>query len=190
MLSIAAQKDSLRRKILQERKNSDENLFFEKDEIICRKIIKLIDSIKTLGPNFCIGTYYPLYAEPNLLKLLFLINQSFALPVILGDEIEFVKYYPGDILEQTNFKGLYQPAKKTQIIPDIIIMPGLSFDINGYRLGFGKGHHDKYFKKVRSIKTPISTGVAYHEWLTDRLPFNADDHKLDFILTDRILVRL
>lgn len=190
MQSVAAQKSLLRKNILEQRKSFDENLTFESNEIICQNIIKLIKSIKTLGSSYCVGIYYPLLSEPNLLKTLFLIDQSFAMPIISGRDIELVKYYPGDALEQTSFKGLYQPVRKTEIIPDIIIVPGLAFDVGGYRLGFGKGHHDKYFKKVEPIKAPVYIGVCFHEDLRERLPFNADDHKMNFIVTDKIVVNL
>lgn len=190
MQSIAAQKNFLRKKILETRKDFDESRHFESNELICQNVSRLIKSLTTDESNHCIGTYYPLQAEPNLLKLLFLIDRNFALPVISGEEIEFVKYFPGDSLERTNFHGLYQPHKKVSVIPDVIITPGLCFDIRGYRLGFGKGHHDKYFKKVRSIKIPISIGVCFHDYLTDHLPFNEDDHRLEFIVTDKTLVRL
>ena len=190
MPSVTAQKNALRKKILEARKNFDESRYFENNEIICQKLLKLINSLIIDKPNCCIGIYYPLQGEPNLLKLLFLIDQHFALPVVLDESIEFVKYFPGQGLEQTNFKGLYQPIKKTSVIPDIIIIPALSFDTSGYRLGFGKGHHDKYFAAIKSVKTPTSIGVCFHDFLTDRLPFDEDDHKLTYIVTEKITVSL
>lgn len=46
-------------------------------------------------------------------------------------------------------------------ILDIIIIPGIAFDRNGYRIGYGAGYYDKFLTKVR--KNAHKIGISYNE---------------------------
>ena len=60
----------------------------------------------------------------------------------------------------------------------IILVPGLAFDMDSHRLGYGQGHYDRLL-----IQTACpSTGIAFHEQKTDALPIDAWDVPLDQVL--------
>lgn len=63
---------------------------------------------------------------------------------------------------------------------DIIIIPALSVDRNFYRLGYGGGYYDRFLKDFDGI------GICpcYGELLTDKLPTDEFDMKVDIIVTE------
>ncbi|MBQ7500601.1 MAG: 5-formyltetrahydrofolate cyclo-ligase [Clostridia bacterium] len=66
----------------------------------------------------------------------------------------------------------------------VCIVPGLSFDRGGYRLGYGGGYYDRYLSKYKGTKI----GVVYDELLSDELPRGRYDLRVDIIVTDRKII--
>lgn len=60
--------------------------------------------------------------------------------------MEFVEYDP-DILEKTRF-GLLEPTEQGKVVDkseiDLIHVPGVVFQSEGYRIGYGAGYYDRY----------------------------------------------
>jgi len=65
---------------------------------------------------------------------------------------------------------------------DLLIVPGLSFDTHGHRLGQGKGYYDRFIAKVRDTEgdvyndtnKPILVGVCLEEQFLDEVPHGVD----------------
>ena len=64
---------------------------------------------------------------------------------------------------------------------DLILVPGIAFDLTGRRLGRGKGFYDQLLAVVNGR----TCGVAFEEQLVDEVPVEAHDIRLDFILTPK-----
>ncbi len=62
---------------------------------------------------------------------------------------------------------------------DLIIIPGLAFDIQGNRLGYGAGYYDTFLKEHPEA---IKVGICYPFQIIDRVPVEAHDECLDQIL--------
>ncbi len=99
-------------------------------------------------------------------------------------------YQPGtEGFEPGNF-GVLQPrergAKKipmTQI--QGFLIPGLGFDRRGVRLGWGKGFYDRALVGFQGLKI----GVALSTQITDLLPEEGHDIKMDLVITDSEVIR-
>jgi 5-formyltetrahydrofolate cyclo-ligase len=63
---------------------------------------------------------------------------------------------------------------------DLIIVPGIAFDQNGHRLGYGKGYYDSLLKHHDAP----TIGLGYDIQLTSDLPNEPHDVSLDFVLTE------
>lgn len=61
------------------------------------------------------------------------------------------------------------------------IVPALSYDIRGYRLGFGKGFYDKFLKDFKGVKL----GICYENCMSKQLPDNEYDISVDLVVTDK-----
>ncbi|MBQ8764550.1 MAG: 5-formyltetrahydrofolate cyclo-ligase [Clostridia bacterium] len=61
---------------------------------------------------------------------------------------------------------------------DFVIVPGVAFDKNGYRLGYGKGYYDRFLEGI----TPFKLGVCQREFFLEELPHGKFDVKMDDVL--------
>ncbi len=78
------------------------------------------------------------------------------------------------ILEPKPYCKEYKPGEN-----DIIIVPCLSVDEKGYRIGYGKGYYDRFLKDFNGV----SICPCYEELLTDTLPTDEYDIKVNIIVT-------
>ena len=68
---------------------------------------------------------------------------------------------------------------------DLIIAPGVVFDIHRNRIGHGKGYYDRLLKNSRNIP---SVGLAFEFQIVENIKSEQHDEKIDIIITeDRII---
>ena len=80
--------------------------------------------------------------------------------------------------------GLMEPRPDTprgETAPDIVLVPALSFDRRGFRLGFGGGYYDRFLAAL-SASVPV-IGLAYDFQITDALPVEPWDCPVHMLLT-------
>lgn len=70
---------------------------------------------------------------------------------------------------------------------EIVLTPGVAFDKNGYRLGYGGGFYDRFFATIDSLIPKI--GIAYSLQLVDSIPVESHDKALDGIVTEKGLTQ-
>jgi 5-formyltetrahydrofolate cyclo-ligase len=69
---------------------------------------------------------------------------------------------------------------------DVVIVPLLCVDLQGNRVGYGKGFYDKFFAECRNDCVKI--GVSFFEPMAEITDKNKFDVKLDYCLTPNRLV--
>ena len=69
---------------------------------------------------------------------------------------------------------------------DLVIVPGVIFDVRGYRIGFGGGYYDRYLANC-SIPT---IALAFSEQVVVQVPTNQYDISVDYIVTDFNIVEV
>lgn len=68
----------------------------------------------------------------------------------------------------------------------LILVPGLAFDDEGYRLGYGGGYYDRFLADLRAASVPVTTvGLAFSCCRTPTLPHEAFDIPVDCIIDER-----
>lgn len=111
----------------------------------------------------------------------YLNSKKIAVPKINSSEMEF--YYINQTTKfQKNKFGIQQPINSQKVSDfqnSISITPGICFDKNGNRLGYGHGFYDKFLNQNKIY----SIGLCYHECLVPHLPHDKFDHKMDKIIT-------
>jgi 5-formyltetrahydrofolate cyclo-ligase len=79
--------------------------------------------------------------------------------------------------------GIREPSASCPEIPlgelDLILVPGIAFDLNGRRLGRGKGFYDRLLASAHGFKC----GVAFDEQILKAVAAGIHDIRMDFILT-------
>ncbi len=66
---------------------------------------------------------------------------------------------------------------------DLIVVPGLAFDTQGGRLGYGKGYYDRLF--ANGNPKTLRFGVALDFQVVESLPQSKDDLPVHFIATEK-----
>lgn len=66
----------------------------------------------------------------------------------------------------------------------LMLVPGLVFDRNGYRLGFGKGYYDRYISDYKGLKV----GICYSQCVEKELPLGKFDRPSDIVVTDKYII--
>ena len=110
-----------------------------------------------------------------------------ALPIVVAKDmpLQFRRWLPGEPLGK-DAMGIEIPMPDaSQVEPDVLIVPLLAFDRNGYRLGYGGGYYDRTLETLRAKKRVIAIGAAYAAQEVESVPHDAYDQKLDFIMTER-----
>ena len=73
------------------------------------------------------------------------------------------------------------PADAPTQAPDLVLVPALAIDRQGFRLGYGGGFYDRTLARLRPR---AAIGVAYEAQLVDRLPHDAFDQRVTHVATE------
>lgn len=112
-------------------------------------------------------------------------NQTLLYPVINGIKNTMISVIVKDeTLFTTNKYGIDEPVKCDPTFPeeiDLVLIPLLTFDVNGHRVGFGKGFYDKFLRDCRDDVVKI--GFSFFEAEKKIQGINKYDVKLDYCIT-------
>jgi 5-formyltetrahydrofolate cyclo-ligase len=93
---------------------------------------------------------------------------------------------------ETTRHGVRQPGPEAIPVPlddiDLILVPGLAFDLNGNRLGRGAGFYDRFLGQRKS--GPPACGVCFEAQIVDRIPTEPWDVPMNALATERRFVTL
>ena len=92
--------------------------------------------------------------------------------------------------------GLSEPSEACPTLPPedftgaLILVPGLAFDDNGFRIGYGGGYYDRFLHTLREREIPVTTvGLVFAACRTATLPREPHDIPVDLILDERRITR-
>ncbi len=132
--------------------------------------------------------YAPLAEEPDVWKLMtdaLAAGKTVALPRYDAEQKCYAACQIRDIgrdLLEGQF-GIREPVEGCVKILlnrlDLILVPGIAFDLNGHRLGRGKGHYDRLLAMAHGM----TCGVAFDQQVVGRIPVEPHDVRLSCILT-------
>lgn len=110
-------------------------------------------------------------------------KKNILLPVVVGDDLELRKYSGKQNLRTGSYR-IEEPTGElftdyTSI--ELAIIPGVAFDRSGNRLGRGKGYYDRLLPK---LDLSYKIGICFSFQLTDQIPAEEHDIRMDYILTE------
>ena len=136
-----------------------------------------------------VGLYWPLSGEFDMRETIasWLAKDGTrraSLPVITARNapLEFHVWTP-DMAMQMGAHRIHEPTSGEVIQPELLFVPCVGFDADGYRLGYGGGYYDRTLAAWRGAK-PVAVGIAYEACRTNALDREAHDIPLDAIITD------
>lgn len=192
--SIQKEKQSLRKWAKSQLRDAPD--LEERGEAIQKRLLLLPElcAARRVMSYVSFGTEVP---TQQLLAALLKQEKTVVVPYCRGEELElfhlqeFSELSPGvhGILEP---RRNLQNAKK-KINPsdlDVILVPGLAFDRQCFRLGRGAGYYDKFLAQFSALQKPPTTiGLSYQCQMVEHVPREAHDQKLQFVITENQIFR-
>ncbi|MBP0990691.1 MAG: 5-formyltetrahydrofolate cyclo-ligase [Oscillospiraceae bacterium] len=186
MQEIITQKKDLRQKYLKIRKNIPDTLRSEKNFEIFKKLL----SVSAYNNCSSLLTYVSYKDEAETEKIILsALDAGKTVAVPLSDPVSCkMTFYKisslGDL--KPGYMGIPEPDAGIcePFLPDkssVCITPGVVFDKNGFRIGYGKGFYDRFLENFCGI----SIGLTFSECLCDVIPNNNYDRSVDIVVTDK-----
>ena len=186
---FSADKKELRSYIKTKRKSVENKA--EKDSLVAQNLLSL-DEIKNADTVLCYISLDDEICTDEIVRVLLDSGKSVGAPYCVDNNGNMDFYYITDFedLRIQSF-GVREPViekckKVTSFDNTIIILPGLCFDSNGNRLGYGKGYYDRFLQ----IHSLISVGLCYNSLIVKKVPTDMYDKKADIIVTENDIIRI
>jgi 5-formyltetrahydrofolate cyclo-ligase len=148
-----------------------------------------------IGQGSVVAGYWPIVTELDDRPLLARLDERgviCALPVVVsaGAPLQFRRWRPLDELEPGVLGTSHPMVTTPEVVPDVVLAPLLAFDGEGYRLGQGGGYYDRTLAAMRSRGAVTAVGVGFAVQRVDAVPRSANDERLDWILTEEMLMQV
>ena len=102
----------------------------------------------------------------------------------ISKTMEFYEITETTVYRKGNY-GIREPElnKDSNTLQEkaLILMPGLAFDRNKHRLGYGGGYYDKF---LALHKEHITVALCYNFQIVEKLPYEEHDILPDYIVTE------
>ena len=106
-----------------------------------------------------------------------------AVPKVYGDEMRFIWLDDPDQVAPGAY-NIPEPIADAPVADDktaLVLMPGLAFDLEGHRLGYGGGFYDRFLAEETEHKL---VALCYGFQLLDHLETEAHDIPVDLVIAD------
>lgn len=189
--NIKEVKKNLRMRYRQFRENLDPQRKVALDSTIQSRLLALNEYARA-------DTVFTYVSKPIEVDTFALIEAAFAnrkrvaVPRCVPQTFDMEFYYITslDDLEKGTFGVLEPlPGKCALVPPDatgLCIVPGLSFDAQGYRLGYGKGYYDRFLSEFKGF----TVGICYSGCVQWNLPHGYYDKPVDVLITEKYIRRI
>ena len=178
-------KNQLKESILEKRNSLPKDEILEKNKKIHDKLFGLEQYKKSRTIMFFVS--FSIEVDTNGMIKEALMNKMVVVPKVMHHEIE-----PSVIIDLDNLIpskiGILEPIEAMKIAYkniDLVLVPGIVFDKEGHRIGYGFGYYDKFLAKVPKA---VKIGLAFDFQVVDKIPKETHDIPVDFIVTDKGVV--
>lgn len=180
------EKKVLRNKILEIRDSLNNN----EKELMDNKIFNELINTDLYKRSINIFIYISFSNEintRNIIEKAFKDKKNVFIPKVHKDDklMKAIKLNSIDELKK-NSMGILEPIDDSNYIEkeniDLIVVPGVVFDKECNRIGYGGGYYDRYLKDIKSKKNKIA--LAYDLQIVDKIESEVHDIKVDYIITN------
>lgn len=106
-----------------------------------------------------------------------------AMPIIdiVEAPMSFRAWTPASAMSVDRY-GIPVPASGDILVPSIVLLPLVAFDLQGYRLGYGGGYFDRTLATM--VPRPLAIGVGFELARVDDIGPQPHDIRLDAVVTE------
>ena len=188
VIDIRPVKRQMRASTKEKRLSMDAEIKSSADKKICNKLLNLW-SVREAETVLCYVSTPIEVDTREFINALLKSGKTVAVPRCSTKDrtMDFYIIKSYDDLQKGAY-GLLEPdVSRCKRLDDfdcaVCIVPGLAFDCEGYRLGFGKGYYDRFLQHFGGVKV----GICYKECVTWQLPHGRFDKAVDIVLTQRYI---
>jgi len=183
-LSARGVKQSIRKRILQERLQLSKEYVDRTSRLICRNLVET-----SLYQNSrSIALYHSFKNEIDTLDIFKRsvdLGKSVLFPRMKNGVLIFSRVEDSCELILNDKYGIYEPDSRLPGVKnediDLFIVPGVAFDVRGNRLGYGKGYYDR---TLASVPYGRVVGLCYRFQIFDFIPTDVLDKRVDYLLSE------
>ena len=178
-------KSELRKALLPERKLISSKLRDISSEI-SKRVISL-EEVKNADHILCFVSKELEISTADIFKFAFDTGKAAAAPVCVGEDMIFRYIESFDDLEAGSFSVREPKAYCREAVVTagtVCITPGLCYNTDGFRIGYGKGYYDRFFAKNKCVKI----GVCLEDFIRDFAP-DTNDIAVDIVVTQSRVIR-
>ena len=184
-IDIRGYKQDLRARSKERRRNMEA----AEKQALDKAVAENVRRLKEYRPANTILVYMSTPIEVDTIQIIknaWEDGKRVAVPRCIPDtrNMEFHYIDSFDCLSVGSF-SVMEPDENLPVVTDfsgcLMIVPGMHFDMKGYRLGYGKGYYDRYMVRF----TGISAGICYSSELKPFLYHGRYDRHVDIVVTDK-----
>lgn len=190
LINLRERKRGLRRKYKKIRATMPQGLKPELDGKLTSRFLQL-EEYKSCDTLFAFVSSEIECDTSKIIARAFNDNKRVAVPKCLEESGEMDFYFIKSFSDLSPGKfGILEPLpEKCERVTDfsrgLCLVPGLSFDYQGYRLGFGKGYYDRFLQSFGGV----TAGICYNKCIQNELPKGAYDRAVDILITEKFINR-
>lgn len=154
-----------------------------------RENLLALEEIKSADSIFSFVSYGTEADTLSLLSLFLRQGRLVAVPKVFGKEMAF--YRIADLEElKPGFRGIPEPPETCPVRGEAgaMLLPGLAFDRERNRVGYGGGYYDRYLAEEAGAGL-VTVAIAFDFQVVERLDVDAYDWRPDILVTDRQVIR-
>jgi 5-formyltetrahydrofolate cyclo-ligase len=141
---------------------------------IAKRFIESFSQYKNYALYYSIGSEVD---TRGLMKSLWSLGKTLFLPKTEGSVISFAEASPDGLVPGE--MGIMEPTgEDLSGREEIIVVPGVCFDRNFYRIGYGKGCYDRYLTGSKAVKV----GLCYKKLMVETVYPDSFDVAMDFVI--------
>lgn len=183
-------KKSLRTDLLARRRAIDHARWHDASTAAQLRLI----SLEAFQRAACIVLYAPIQQEIDT-GLLFskarFEGKRVLYPLVCGATLQFREVSAPEQCTPGTF-GILEPCRMGEDhaleTADLIVVPGVAFDLQGHRIGFGKGYYDRCLSQLQKHVTLV--GLCHDFQLLEQIPAEGHDIRMQYVVTDKRTIKV
>jgi len=185
-------KEEIRRNILKKRLSLPYEDIRDRSRQIFLHLTETVEYRNSQNIMFYAATRSEVQTE-EMIKASIRMGKNIFVPVILTECANLTpsKIFDFDTELERGKKGILEPKKEyhrlcTPENIDLIIVPGVAFDLDGNRIGRGFGYYDNFLRKVHSSAKIIA--LAFEMQIIEKIPTDKNDIPVHKIITEKRII--
>ena len=179
-------KNQIKQSIVEKRNSLTKEEIMEKSTSIEKRLFNLNQYKNSKTIMFFVSFDSEVYTHDMIRKSLG--KKTVVVPKVLQYEIEPSLIIDLDSLIPSGRFGVLEPIELMKISYkniNLVLVPGLVFDKEGHRIGYGLGFYDRFLAKVPKA---VKIGLCFDFQVVDEIPREEHDVPIDLIVTDERVI--